>query len=64
MKKKHYKKAKLKRYSKENQPEFLVKVTKLTFKDLKKMNLIDSKTYRESIKKKINIDYQGGNTNE
>ena len=54
----------MKRYSKENKPEFLIEVRMLTFKDLKKMDLIDSRTYRESIKKKINSDYQGGNTNE
>ena len=62
--KKNYKRANIQRYSKENKPEFLIEVRMLTFKDLKKMDLIDSRTYRESIKKKINSDYQGGNTNE
>ena len=68
MKKKHYKKnykrAKVQRYSKENRPEFLIEVRMLTFKDLHKMDLIDSRAYRESVKKQINSDYQGGNTNE
>ena len=61
---KNYKRAKVKRYQRENKPEFLIEVRMLTFKDLKKMDLIDSRTYRESIKKKINSDYQGGATNE
>lgn len=60
MKKKHYKK----RYSKETKPEFLIEVKMLTFRDLQKMNLIDSRTYRERIKKQIKSDYQGGNANE
>lgn len=68
MKKKHYKKnhkrAKFQKGSKENKPEFLIEVRMLTFKDLQKMDLIDSRTYRESIKKKINSDYQGGDSNE
>lgn len=67
MKKKHYKKnykkAKIQRYSKENQPEFIIEVRMLTFKDLHKMNLIDSRTYRECVKKKIDYDYQGGGSN-
>ena len=68
MKKKHYKKnykrAKVQRYSKENRPEFLIEVRMLTFKDLHKMDLIDSRAYRESVKKQINSDYQGGNADE
>lgn len=68
MKKKHYKKnykrAKMQKYSKENRPEFLIEVRMLTFKDLHKMDLIDSRTYRESVKKQINSDYQGGNADE
>ena len=54
----------MQRYSKENKPRFLIEVRMLTYKDLKKMDLIDSRTYRESIKKQINSDYQGGATNE
>lgn len=68
MKKKHYKKnykrTKVQRYSKETKPEFLIEVKMLTLKDLHKMNLIDSRAYRESVKKQINSDYQGGNANE
>ena len=36
----------------------------LTFEDLKEMNLIDSRTYREYIKKQIKFDYQGGDVDE
>lgn len=68
MKKKHYKKnyqrAKVQRYSRKTKPEFLIEIRMLTFKDLKKMNLIDSRTYRENVKKQIQFDYQGGNSNE
>ena len=68
MKKKHYKKnhkrAKYQKCTKDNKPDFLIEVRMLTLKDLKKMDLIDSRTYRESIKKKINSDYQGGDSNE
>lgn len=62
--KKNYKREKMQRYSKKNKPRFLIEVRMLTYKDLKKMDLIDSRTYRESIKKQINSDYQGGTTNE
>ena len=68
MKKKHYKKnrkrAKFQKCTKDNKTDFLIEVRMLTLKDLKKMDLIDSRTYRESIKKKINSDYQGGDSNE
>ena len=62
--KKQYKRARVQKYSNNNYPEFLVEVRMLSFKDLKRMELIDSRTYRESIKKKINSDYQGGNADE
>ena len=62
--KKSYKRTKRKKYKRENEPEFLIKVKMLSFKDLKDMNLIDSKTYKEFIRKQINSDYQGGDENE
>ena len=61
---KNYKRAKIKRYQRENKPEFLIEVKMLTFKDLQKMDLIDSRTYRESVKRKISSDYQGGVSDE
>lgn len=62
--KKSYKRTKRQKYKREDKPEFLIKVKMLTFEDLKGMNLIDSRTYREYIKKQMNFDYQGGDTNE
>ena len=62
--KKSYKKSKKQKYQREYQPEFLIKVKMLNYKDLKDMNLIDSRTYRESIRKQINSDYQGGDIDE
>ena len=62
--KKSYKRSKKQKYKRENKPEFLIKVKMLTFDDLKEMNLIDSRTYREYIKKQINFDYQGGDVDE
>ena len=62
--KKSYKRSKKQKYKRENKPEFLIKVKMLSFKDLKDMNLIDSKTYKEFIRKQINSDYQGGDVDE
>lgn len=61
---KNYKRTRVQRYSKETKPEFLIEVRMLTFKDLHKMDLIDSRAYRECVKKQINSDYQGGNADE
>lgn len=62
--KKNYKRTKRQKYQRQYQPKFLIKVKMLTYKDLKEMNLIDSKTYKECIRKQINSDYQGGDTDE
>ena len=62
--KKSYKRSKKQKYQSEYQPEFLIKVKLLNYKDLKDMNLIDLRTYRESIRKQINFDYQGGDIDE
>ena len=51
--KKSNKRTKRQKYKRENTPEFLIKVKMLNYKDLKDMNLIDSKTYKECIKKQI-----------
>ena len=61
---KNYKREKVKTYQRKNKPEFLIEVKMLTFKELQKMDLIDSRTYRESVKKKIDSDYQGGVSDE
>lgn len=62
--KKSYKRSKKQKYQSEYQPEFLIKVKLLNYKDLKDLNLIDSRTYRESIRKQINSDYRGGDIDE
>lgn len=62
--KKSYKRNKRQKYKREDKPEFLIKVKLLTIKDLKEMNLIDSRTYKECIRKQINSDYQGGDSDE
>lgn len=45
-------------------PEFLVNVSILTYSDLKKWHIIDSKTFRRYIKKKIKKDYEGGDLDD
>ncbi len=45
-------------------PEFLVSVSIITFKNLKDWNLIDSKELQEYIKKQIISDFEGGDVDE
>lgn len=59
-KKPKFTKAEIKEVRKLENPEFIV----ITYEDLKKWNLIDSKTLRKYRKKKINSDYEGGDVNE
>lgn len=61
---KNYTKAKVKRVYESTKPDFLVEVKVITIRDLKKQNLIDSRTYREYVKNKIKKDYDGGNADE
>lgn len=63
-KKPKFTKAEIKEIRKLENPEFIVSVSIITYKDLKKWNLIDSKTLRKYRKKKINSDYEGGDVNE
>ena len=63
-KKPKFTKAEIKEVRKLENPEFIVSVSIITYKDLKKWNLIDSKTLRKYRKKKINSDYEGGDVNE
>lgn len=57
-------KAEIKEVRKLENPEFIVSVSIITYEELKKWNLIDSKTLRKRRKKKINSDYEGGDVNE
>ena len=63
-KKPKFTKAEIKEIQKFEKPEFIVSVSIITYEDLKKWNLIDSKTLRKYRKKKINSDYEGGDVNE
>ena len=63
-KKPKFTKAEIKEVRKLENPEFIVSVSIITYEDLKKWNLIDSKTLRKYRKKKINSDYEGGDVNE
>ena len=56
--------AEIKEIRKFENPDFIVSVSIITYEDLKKWNLIDSKTLRKHRKKKINSDYEGGDVNE
>ena len=63
-KKPKFTKAEIKEVRKLEKPEFIVSVSIITYEDLKKWNLIDSKTLRKYRKKKNNSDYEGGDVNE
>ncbi len=63
-KKPKFTKAEIKEVRKLENPEFIVSVSIITYEDLKKWNLIDSKTLRKYRKKKNNSDYEGGDVNE
>ena len=63
-KKPKFTKAEIKEIQKFENPEFIVSVSIITYEDLKKWNLIDSKTLRKYRKKKNNSDYEGGDLNE
>ncbi len=45
-------------------PDFILKISIITYDDLKKWNLIDSKTFREKQKRKIKKDFEGGDLDE
>ncbi len=63
-KKPKFTKAEIKEVHDLENPEFIVTVSIITYEDLKKWNLIDSKTLRKYRKKKNNSDYEGGDVNE
>lgn len=45
-------------------PDFLVNVSILTYSDLKKWHIINSKTFKKYIRKKIKKDYEGDDQDE
>ena len=56
----YYSKAKIKL----EDSKFLDKIEAVTYSDLKRWNLINSKVFNESIQKKIRRDYEGDDVNE
>jgi len=63
-KKSNYTKAKIKKVKNLENPDFLVSISIITFKDLKDWNLIDSKELQEYIRKQIISDFEGGDVDE
>ena len=45
-------------------PEFIVAMNILTYSDLKKRHIIDSRTFKRHIKKKIRRDYEGSDQDD
>ena len=45
-------------------PKIRVSAGFFTYEDLKKCSLIDSKTFREYLRRKIDSDFNGGDVNE
>lgn len=60
----NYTKAEIKEVKKLENPDFIISVSVITYSDLKKWNLIDSRTFREHLKKQIESDFEGGDVNE
>ena len=56
----YYSKAKIKL----KDSKFLDKIEAVTYSDLKRWNLINSKVFNESIQRKIRRDYEGDDVNE
>lgn len=57
-------KAEIKEVERIENPDFLVSISIITFKNLKDWNLIDSKELQEYIRKQIISDFEGGDVDE
>ena len=62
--KKRFTKVKSQKVERLESPDFILKISIITYDDLKKWNLIDSKTFREKQKRKIKKDFEGGDLEE
>lgn len=62
--KKRFTKVKSQKVERLESPDFILKISIITYDDLKKWNLIDSKTFREKQKRKIKKDFEGGDLDE
>lgn len=63
-KKLNFTKAEIKKVEEIENPDFLVSISIITIKNLKDWNLIDSKKFREYLKKQIISDFEGGDVDE
>ncbi len=63
-KKLNFTKTEIKKVEEIENPDFLVSISLITIKNLKDWNLIDSKKFRECLKKQIISDFEGGDVNE
>ena len=62
--KKNFTKAEIQKVRDLEKPDFILKISIITYDDLKKWNLIDSRTFREKQKRKIKKDFEGGDLDE
>ena len=62
--KKRFTKVKSQKVERLESSDFILKISIITYDDLKKWNLIDSKTFREKQKRKIKKDFEGGDLDE
>ena len=62
--KKRFTKVKSQKVERLESPDFILKISIITYDNLKKWNLIDSKTFREKEKRKIKKDFEGGDLDE
>ena len=62
--KKNFTKAEIQKVRDLEKPDFILKISIITYDDLKKWNLIDSRTFREKQKRKIKKDFEGGDVDE
>lgn len=60
----NYTKAEIRKLREYENPDFTLKIAIVTYDDLKKWNLMDSKTFKRKIRQQIKKDFEGGNTNE
>ena len=62
--KKNFTKAEIQKVQDLEKPDFILKISVVTYDDLKNWNLIDPKTLKEKQKRKIKKDFEGGDVDE
>ena len=63
-KREHFTKTEIQKVQNLENQDFILKVAIVSYADLKKWKLIDSKTFRKYLKKQIESDYEGGDLDE